>query len=79
MFSTIAEGRRQPVPVADQARHHEAGEQQDGALPQGGEPAQPPQGQDEPRAGQVPRKHQEAAKLTVDGGRKIGIIKLMYS
>ena len=64
-----AESRRQPVPVADQARHHEAGEQQDGALPQGGEPAQPPQGQDEPCAGQVPRKHQEAAKLTVEEGR----------
>ena len=35
-------------------------------MPQGGEPAEPPQGQDEPGAGQVPRQHQEAPKLMND-------------
>ena len=70
----LPEGGREPLPLPNQARHHEASEQQDGSVPQGGEPDEPPQGQDEPSAGQVPRQHQEAPKLTgpgkgISGGR----------
>ena len=36
-------------------------------MPQSGEPAEPPEGQDEPSAGPVPRQHQEAPKLTGPG------------
>ena len=66
VVSRFSEGGREPLPLPDQARHHEASEQQDGSVPQGGEPAEPPQGQDEPGAGQVPRQHQEAPKLMND-------------
>ena len=74
----LPEGGREPLPLPNQARHHEASEQQDGSVPQGGEPDEPPQGQDEPSAGQVPRQHQEAPKLTgpgkgISGGRTSGV------
>ena len=36
-------------------------------MPQSGEPAEPPEGQDEPSAGPIPRQHQEAPKLTGPG------------